>query len=121
MVRLLIADDDAGFRDSIRRVVERDPDTEVVGEAADGKEAVRLAHALHPSIVLMDISMPQMNGFEACRRLREADETKHIPIIMVTTRGEAASMGQRSAECKPAWAGAIPPGICAMKPEALRA
>ena len=59
MATLLIADDDAGFRRSIRRVLERDPDTEVIGEAADGEEAVRLARALHPGIVLMDI---------ACRR-----------------------------------------------------
>ena len=47
-----------------------------------------------PMVIVLDLNMPQMNGFEACRRLREADETKHIPIIMVTTRGEAASMEQ---------------------------
>jgi len=86
VVRLLIADDDAGFRDSIRRVVERDPDTEVVGEAADGKEAVRLAHALHPSIVLMDISMPQMNGLEALKLTKQA--WPNTKIIMVTIHDE---------------------------------
>jgi DNA-binding NarL/FixJ family response regulator len=86
MLRLLIADDDAGFRGAIRRVLARDPDTEVVGEAADGKEAVRLAGALHPSIVLMDISMPQMNGLEALRLTKAAwPDTK---IIMVTIHDE---------------------------------
>ena len=86
MATLLIADDDAGFRSSIRRVLLRDPDTEVIGEAADGKEAVRLALALHPSIVLMDISMPQMNGLEALRLTKQAwPDTK---VIMVTIHDE---------------------------------
>ena len=86
MLRLLIADDDPGFRRSLRRVLERDPDTEVIGEAADGKEAVRLARALHPGIVLMDIGMPQMNGLEALRLTKEAwPDTK---VIMVTIHDE---------------------------------
>jgi len=82
MATLLIADDDAGFRGSIRRVLERDPDTTVIGEATDGEEAVRLAKLLHPKIVLMDITMPQMNGLEALRLTKEAlPDTK---IIVVT-------------------------------------
>ena len=86
MLTLLIADDDPGFRRSLRRVLERDPDTEVIGEAADGKEAVRLARALHPGIVLMDIGMPQMNGLEALRLTKEAwPDTK---VIMVTIHDE---------------------------------
>jgi len=86
MLRLLIADDDPGFRRSLRRVLERDPNTEVIGEAADGEEAVRLARALHPGIVLMDIGMPQMNGLEALRLTKEAwPDTK---VIMVTIHDE---------------------------------
>jgi two-component system, NarL family, response regulator DegU len=86
VLRLLIADDDAGVRNSIKRVLERDPDTEVIGEAADGVEAVRLARALHPGLVLMDISMPQMNGLEALRLTKQAwPDTK---IIMVTIHDE---------------------------------
>jgi len=86
MLRLLIADDDPGFRRSLRRVLERDPDTEVIGEAADGKEAVRLARALHPGIVLMDIGMPHMNGLEALRLTKQAwPDTK---VIMVTIHDE---------------------------------
>ena len=86
MPTLLIADDDAGFRSSIRRVLQRDPDTEVIGEAADGEEAVRLARALHPGIVLMDIGMPHMNGLEALRLTKQAwPDTK---IIMVTIHDE---------------------------------
>ena len=86
MATLLIADDDAGFRGSIRRVLERDPDTTVIGEAADGEEAVRLAKMLHPKIVLMDITMPQMNGLEALRLTKQAlPDTK---IIVVTIHDE---------------------------------
>ena len=86
MPTLLIVDDDAGFRSSIKRVLQRDPDTEVIGEAANGKEAVRLARALHPGIVLMDIGMPQMNGLEALRLTKQASpDTK---VIMVTIHDE---------------------------------
>ncbi len=86
MATLLIADDDAGFRRSIKRVLERDPDTTVIGEAADGEEAVRLARALHPGIVLMDIAMPQMNGLEALRLTKEA--MPDIKVIIVTVHDE---------------------------------
>jgi DNA-binding NarL/FixJ family response regulator len=88
MATLLIADDDPVVRGSIRRVLERDPDTQVIGEAADGAEAVRLARELHPGIVLMDIAMPRMNGLEALRLTKEAlPDTK---IIIVTLHGEEA-------------------------------
>ncbi len=56
--------------------------------AGDGEEAVRKALAEHPDLILMDVVMPRMTGFEACRQLRGQPETKSIPIIMVTTRGE---------------------------------
>ena len=66
--------------------------------AADGEEGVKLAQAERPDLILMDVVMPRMDGFEACRRLRHADETKAIPIIMVTTRGEVANT-QLGYEC----------------------
>ncbi len=60
--------------------------------AKDGLEGVEKARAEHPDLILMDVVMPRMDGFEACRRLRERDETRAIPVIMVTTRGELASV-----------------------------
>jgi DNA-binding response OmpR family regulator len=60
--------------------------------AKDGQEAVTKAVAERPDLILMDVVMPKMNGFEACRQLRGHDTTKAIPIIMVTTRGEAANV-----------------------------
>ncbi len=60
--------------------------------AKDGQEAVTKAVAERPDLILMDVVMPKMDGFEACRQLRGHDTTKAIPIIMVTTRGEAANV-----------------------------
>jgi len=56
--------------------------------ARDGEEAVALSVAERPDLILMDVTMPKMNGFEACRRIRSYPSTREIPIIMVTTRGE---------------------------------
>jgi CheY-like chemotaxis protein len=60
--------------------------------ASNGEEGVERALAERPDVILMDVIMPRMNGFEACRRLREEEATKNIPIIMVTTRGESVNV-----------------------------
>jgi DNA-binding response OmpR family regulator len=60
--------------------------------AKDGQEGVEKALAERPDLILMDVVMPRMDGFEACRRIREQEDTKAIPIIMVTTRGELQSV-----------------------------
>lgn len=60
--------------------------------ARDGREAIDKAIAEQPDLIIMDIVMPQMNGFEACKRLRATKATKEIPIVLVTTRGEAESI-----------------------------
>jgi CheY-like chemotaxis protein len=60
--------------------------------AGDGEEAVSKAVAERPDLILMDVMMPKMDGFEACRALRGLSETREIPIIMVTTRGEESNM-----------------------------
>ncbi|ACG71879.1 response regulator receiver protein [Anaeromyxobacter sp. K] len=60
--------------------------------ARDGQEGIEKARAERPDLILMDVVMPRMDGFEACRKLREHEETAAIPVIMVTTRGELASV-----------------------------
>jgi DNA-binding response OmpR family regulator len=60
--------------------------------AHDGDEGVAKALASHPDLILMDVIMPKMGGFEAVRQLRELDQTKTVPIMMVTTEAEAESM-----------------------------
>ena len=60
--------------------------------AADGQAGVDAAMAEQPDLILMDVVMPRMNGFEACRAIRGTPATKHVPIIMVTTRSEMTSV-----------------------------
>jgi len=69
-IRVVIAEDHALVREGTRRVLEQCQDIEVVGEAADGEEAVRRVLELHPDVVLMDIAMPGLNGIEATRRIK---------------------------------------------------
>src|SRR3984885_6072297 len=68
-VRILLADDHSLLREGLRLLLERQPEFAVVGEAGDGREAVRLAEELHPDVVVMDIAMPELNGIEATLRI----------------------------------------------------
>jgi DNA-binding NarL/FixJ family response regulator len=80
-IRVLIADDHAVVRGGLRGFFELQEDMEVVGEAADGLEAVALARKLRPDVVLMDLVMPNLNGVEAMRQLREqAPATRAIVL-----------------------------------------
>jgi DNA-binding NarL/FixJ family response regulator len=70
VVRVLLADDNARFRGTLRRLLERDPDIVVVAEAGDGAEALDLADEVGPDVVLMDVSMPGLDGLEATFELK---------------------------------------------------
>jgi two-component system, NarL family, nitrate/nitrite response regulator NarL len=71
-VRILIADDHQIFRDGLRRLLESEPGFEVVAEASDGVDAIRLAHDVNPDVVLLDVAMPRMDGLEALSTLANA-------------------------------------------------
>lgn len=70
-LRVFLADDHAVVREGLKRLIEAEPDMEVIGEAADGREAVERAIEAHSDIVLLDVSMPQLNGAQAARRLKQ--------------------------------------------------
>jgi DNA-binding NarL/FixJ family response regulator len=82
MIRVLVADDQALVRGGFRLILQTQPDIEVVGEAADGREAVTRAQEQRTDVVLMDIRMPGMDGLEATRRLMS---TKNPPRVLVLT------------------------------------
>jgi two-component system response regulator NreC len=77
-IRVLIADDHAVVREGIKLVLAREPDIEVVGEAANGREAVELIEARRPDVVVMDLSMPEMGGIEATKRIKERWPDVHV-------------------------------------------
>ncbi|HEV7208290.1 MAG TPA: response regulator transcription factor [Mycobacteriales bacterium] len=89
-IRVLVVDDHALFRRGLEMVLEQEPDIDVVGEAADGNEAVELAASLTPDIVLMDVRMPRRSGIEACTAIK--DVAPSAKIIMLTISDEEADL-----------------------------
>jgi DNA-binding NarL/FixJ family response regulator len=80
---ILIADDHRILRQGLRTLIEGDPDLDVLGEAEDGRQAVRLARKLHPDVVIMDVAMPELNGMDATHRIRkENPDTRVLALSM---------------------------------------
>ncbi|HEY7078001.1 MAG TPA: response regulator transcription factor, partial [Solirubrobacteraceae bacterium] len=84
-IRILIADDQALVRAGFRMILDAEDDLDVIGEAADGLEAVEQARRLKPDVVLMDIRMPQLDGIEATRRVLAAAGDADVRVLMLTT------------------------------------
>src|SRR5258708_12719343 len=85
-VRVLFVEDDADLAEMYRLKLELDGYT--VTRAADGEEGLRMAKAIHPDIVFLDIRLPRMDGFQALERMRADEELRHIPVIILSNYGE---------------------------------
>jgi DNA-binding NarL/FixJ family response regulator len=81
MIRVLIADDQALLRTGFRVILEAEPDLEVIGEAADGHEAIAAAKRFRPDVALMDIRMPNLDGIAATRQLVQGDQPPRVLIL----------------------------------------
>lgn len=84
-IRVLVADDQELARRGLRRIIDAQPDMRVVGEAADGAEAVTMARSLKPDVALVDIRMPRMDGLEVTRLLAGPSVADPIRVVVVTT------------------------------------
>ncbi|HEY7465223.1 MAG TPA: response regulator transcription factor [Dehalococcoidia bacterium] len=89
-IRILVVDDHSVVRQGLRMFLGLDPDLEIIGEAADGAEAVKMAHLLNPDVVLMDMLMPVMDGIEATRTIRQ--ELPDTEVIALTSVLEDAAV-----------------------------
>src|SRR5512140_2520498 len=91
-LRVLLADDHKMIRDGLRLLIDTQSDMRVVGEAGDGKEALRQAHELNPDVVVMDLSMPNLNGLQATKRLKT--ERPEVKVVALTVHEDPSYLMQ---------------------------
>jgi DNA-binding NarL/FixJ family response regulator len=92
-IRVLIADDDRAFCQSVRELIERQPELSVIGVAADGLQAIELAEALDPDAIVLDVHMPLLDGVTAAARLRR----DHPNVCLIALTGDEAPALHRAA------------------------
>ncbi|MHB8193658.1 MAG: response regulator [Bellilinea sp.] len=96
IIRILLVDDQGLFREGLRTLLEVQPDFQVVGEASNGEEALRLAATNQPEIILMDLRMPVMDGVTATRRIRDSFPSIHVIVLTTFDDDETVFDGLRA-------------------------
>ena len=98
-IKIIIADDHKIMRDGLRTLLEHEPDMEVIAEADNGRAIVQLSHKLKPDVVIMDISMPELNGFEATRQIVQKNpDVKVVALSMHADKRFVAGMFEAGAK-----------------------
>lgn len=92
MIRILLIDDHTLFRSGVKALLQRQPDFEVVGEASDGLEGVKLVEQVEADVVLLDLDMPSMNGQEALEQIRETHP--NLAVLMLTVSEDCEALGE---------------------------
>ncbi len=92
MIRILLIDDHTLFRSGVKALLQRQPDFEVVGEASDGLEGVKLVEQVEADVVLLDVDMPSMNGHEALAQIRETHPD--LAVLMLTVSEDCETLGE---------------------------
>jgi len=82
-IRVLLVDDVAQVRHDLRTVLTLNGDIEIVGEASNGQEAIKLVETLHPDVVLLDLEMPVMDGYETARAIKSSSPSCHVIVLTV--------------------------------------
>ena len=88
--KILVVDDSKTALFMVTTILKKEPYNLLT--ASDGQQALEVAAAEKPDLILMDVNMPRKTGFEACRELKQREDTKAIPVILVTTRGEGVNV-----------------------------
>lgn len=92
MRRLLIADDESGIRSLVRMTLERD--SYQILEASDGEEAIAMAREHHPEVVLLDVMMPGLSGFDVCRALKGDPTTAEATVVLLTAKAQESDRAE---------------------------
>lgn len=92
MRKLLIADDESGIRSLVRMTLERD--SYQILEASDGEEAIALAREFHPEVVLLDVMMPGLSGFDVCRALKGDPTTAEATVVLLTAKAQESDRAE---------------------------
>ena len=87
-IKVLIADDHPTFRDGLSRLLEDEGDFECIGQAGDGQEAWDMAQEERPNLVILDVMMPFMSGYEVCERIKSEPGLKDTYVILLTAKGQ---------------------------------
>jgi DNA-binding NarL/FixJ family response regulator len=86
--RVVLADDNHSFRGTLKAILSLQPDIEIVGEAATGREALRQVSALRPDVLVLDIRLPDYDGLEVLRRLRQTDDQTRVVVLSLWDNAE---------------------------------